>query len=327
MRKLAALIIVLAISITVSSPAQAANKTSTLTFALQKYLSDGEVNYRKTLADAKALFEPQIRTAQTKIITAQSQLSQANQVTILKTTTHASSGTIGIDAVNCPATRTDCKDSVYKSNEFKAGEVSTIYALVGGDDAFSNGSWAQMNLGILQIIDLEVKDGLISLNNASSYNDAVATIRLQYQNRLTLVQQYSSVQSAAETVREKIQSAKSTIDAGIISAKRAGMNSNIFENAFIASFKFEYNAQRLNQLARSPWTYITSLKALNDAVSVTKSSMQADAVSAKYSYAAAVKINNIYGNLFTQEEDFKNGFKLIADIYKSSIGVQLKLNK
>jgi len=323
MRKLGlALSILLLVSIG-TQPAHAANKTTVLTKAFQKYLSDGEVNYAKAMSDAKALFEPQIASAQAKLLAAQSQFTQVNQVTILKTTTHASTGTIGIDAVNCPATRTDCKDPIYKSNEFKAGEVSTVYALIGGEDAFSVGSTAQMNLGILQIVDLEVKDGLISLNNATAYNNAVSTIRTQYQNRLTFVQQYSMAQSAAATAREDVQSMKPVITSAVVSAKRASANASTFEKAFVTSYKFEYNAMRLNDLARAPWTYISSLKALRDAVSVTNQSELADGISARYSLSSASKLNSTYGNLFLSEQEFKVGFQLVAAIYKNSTGVTI----
>jgi hypothetical protein len=323
MKKPIALLILLLLTFPISTSAEAANKTTVLTQAFQKFLTDGEVSYTKNMAAAKALYEPQISAAQANLLAAQTTFSQVNQVTILKTTTHASTGTIAIDAVSCPVLRSECKDPVYKSNEFKAGEVSTVYPLIGGEEAFSIGSTAQMNLGILQIIDLQVKDGLISLNNATAYNTAVSTIRTQYQNRLTLVQQYATMRSAAATVRESVQSMKPTIDSAILSTKRAALNSATFEKAFVTAFKFDYNAQRLNDLARSPWGYITSLKALNDAVSITKSSMQADAVSARYTYTAANKINAIYGNLFISEPEFKSSFKLVTEIYKSATGITL----
>jgi len=323
MKKSIGLFLLLILTFSISTSAEAANKTTVLNQAFQKFLSDGEINYTKNMAAAKALYEPQISTAQANLLTAQTAFSQVNQVTILKTTTHASTGTIAIDAVSCPVLRSDCKDPVYKSNEFKAGEVSTVYPLIGGEDAFSIGSTAQMNLGILQIIDLQVKDGLISLNNATAYNTAVSTIRTQYQNRLNLVQQYSTVRSAAATVRESIQASKPIIDSAILSTKRAALNMSSFDKAFVTAFKFDYNVERLNDLARSPLSYITSLKALNDAVSITKSSLQADAVSARYSYAAANKINAIYGNLFINESEFKSNFKLVSEIYKSATGITL----
>jgi hypothetical protein len=325
MRKIGVTLLLTAFALAGTSPANSANKSAVLVKAFQKYLSDGESTYVKAMADAKSTYEPQIAAAQAKLSSAITQFGLVNQVTILKTTSHSPSTPIGIDAVNCPATRTDCKDPVYKSNEFKAGEISTIYSFTGGDSGFSSPSWAQMNLGLLQTVDLQVKDGLISLNNASAYNSTVSTIRTQYQNVLSLNQQYASAQSQATMAREAVQSMQPTIASAILSAKRAGSNNATFDKAFVTSFKFEYNAKRLDELARSPWTYISSLKELRDAVSVTKQSILADSVSAKYSSTAAAKINATYGNLFLNEQEFRDAFSLVSDIYRSAIGTTLNL--
>ena len=102
------------------------------------------------------------------------------------------------------------------------------------------------------------------------------------------------------------------IATAILSAKRAKANSSAFDKAFVTSLKFEYNAKRLDELASAPWTYITSLKALNNAVS------------SHYSYSAAGNINAIYGNLFLNEAGYKSNLNLIAGIYKSATGVTLK---
>jgi len=323
MRKLGVGLLAFALAISFSVPANAANKNAVLTKAFQKYLSDGEAVYSKAMADAKATYEPQISTALSKLQNAQSQFAQVNQVTVLKTTGHSSTAPIGIDAINCPTTHSNCKDPNYKSNEFTAGEVASTYSLVGGDSAFSNSSAAQMNFNMLQIVDLQVKGGLISLNNSAAYNNVVSLITTQYQNVLSLSQQYSSAQSAAASDRQDVQNMESAIKSAVLSAKRAAVNSSTFEKAFLVSFKFEYNADRLGRLARAPWTYISSLKALQDAVSVTKQSTLADSISANYSYNSASKFNSTYGNLFLSEQDYKEAFQVISAIYKSATGISL----
>lgn len=318
---LALLSVVLVLSGTVT--ADAANKSTVLTKAFQKYLSDGESAYVQALNDAKSLYEPQIASAQSKLMAAQTQFYQVNQVTILKTTSHSPTSPIGIDAVNCPTSHPDCKHPVYKSNEFTAGEVASVYNFIGGDAAFLTSFNAEMNQGMLQTIDLQIKDGLISLNNPSGYNNVVSTIRTQYQNMLSLNQEYSMAKSDASSALEDVRSMKPMISTAIKSAKRADANASMFEKAFLTSFKFEYNARRLDELARAPWTYISSLKALRDAVSVTQQSEKADRISSRYSYNAAAAMNATYGNLFLNEDDYKSAYNLIADIYKSATGKSL----
>jgi hypothetical protein len=305
------------------APANAATKSATLIKAFQKFQSDGDAKYAQSLAEAKSLYEPQISSAIAKLQAAQSQYLQVNQVTILKTTTHSPTAPIEIDAVMCPSTRPDCKDSSYKSNEFKAGEIASTYGFVGGENAFTTDSSAQMNFGMLQTIDLQVKDGLISLNNPSAYNAVVAAIRSQYQSAVSLSNQYSQAKSDAASALQEVQSMQLAIKSAIISAKRAASNVPNFDKTFIISFKFEYNARRLNDLAREPWTYISSLKALQDAVSVTKQSNLADSISSNFSMVAASKLNSTYGNLFLSEQNFKDEFQTINSIYKMTTGVSL----
>jgi hypothetical protein len=323
MRKLGVGLLAFSVAISFSVPANAANKNTVLTKAFQKYLSDGEFAYSRALADAKANYEPQISAALSKLQNAQSQFTQVNQVTVLKTTSHSPSAPIGIDAVNCPVTHSNCKDPNYKSNEFTAGEVASTYSFVGGDSAFSNSSWAQMNFDMLQIVDLQVKDGLISLNNSAAYNNVVSIIKTQYQNALSLSQQYSSAQSAAASNLQDVQNMESAIKSAVLSAKRAALNPSTFEKAFLVSFKFEYNASRLDRLARVPWTYISSLKVLQDAVSVTKQSTLADSISSNYSFNSASKFNSTYGNLFLSEQDYKDAYQVISVIYKTATGISL----
>ena len=324
MRKRSIFLLTLCLSVSVAAPAQAATKATVLTKAFQKYLTDGELNYSQAMASAKNLYEPQILATQSALLTAQAQYLTVNQVTILKNSVQGQqANALGYDALNCPATHLDCYDQTYKNRVFRAGEVTTTFDFLNGKDSFANAYSGPQNLGILQSIDLQVQAGNLALNNASGFIAVENTIRTQYQNLLTLNQQYNSARASAASDRDYVLSFRPAIDSAILSAKRASTNSSVFDKAFVTSIKFEYNAKRLDELARDPWYYITSLKALSDAVSVTKSSLQADAVSARYSNTAAANINSIYGNLFLKEWAFTNSFKIISGIYKSVTGVIL----
>ena len=101
-------------------------------------------------------------------------------------------------------------------------------------------------------------------------------------------------------------------------------NSSLFEKAFVAAYKFEYNRIRLDELASQPWTYITNLKSLNSAVAVTKMSEEADLVGDKYSYNGALRINSGCGNVFISEPEFTEPFSVIASIYKKATRLTLK---
>jgi len=60
MRKPAVLLLVLGLSLLFTSQVQAADKTTVLTKAFQKYLTDGEAAYSQALSVAKTQYEPRI---------------------------------------------------------------------------------------------------------------------------------------------------------------------------------------------------------------------------------------------------------------------------
>ena len=274
---------------------------------------------------AKSQYEPQIATAQSRIASALTQFKNVNQATVLNSPPPSNTGLRNyMSALKCPA-NSDCSMPGTLTGGYANGAVTTVMDFIGGDQAFNSSFNAQLNLGILQTVDLGVSSGLYKLTNPVEYNSAANTLRTQYDNLVSLSQQYRAAQSSAASDRDYVQSMQPVVATAILSAKRAKANSSTFDKAFVTSLKFEYNAKRLDELASAPWTYITSLKALSNAVSVTKSSMQADAVSSHYSYSAANNINSIYGNLFLSEDEFKNNFKLIAGIYKSVTGVSLSI--
>jgi hypothetical protein len=319
MKKFLCVAMVFAISMLTTNTAEASQKSTTLIKAFQAHLNNADSEYRQSMESAKNLFEPKIARAIENLIGAQKRFSNVNQVTILKTTLPGTNTTtITIDAVKCPTSNPDCKHPVYKTNEFTAGDISTTYDFIGGESAFLDAFNAGMNLGMLQTLDSQVKNGLISLNNSSAYLSAVSTIRVEYQSALTLSNQYKLAQSSAAIAKQEVLSRKPMIEAAIKSAKRASTSSVSFEKAFFTSFRFEYNAQRLDELAREPWGYISSLKALRDAVSVTKQSELADSISNRYSHQAADKFNRTYGNLFLNEPTYKDGFRVVSRIYKSN---------
>ena len=324
MRKPAVLLLVLGLSLSFTAQAQAADKTTILTKAFQKYLTDGEAAYLQAMSVAKNQYEPQIAATQAKIATALTQFKNVNQATVLNSPPPSNTGLRNyMSALKCPA-NSDCAMPGTLTGGYANGAVTTVMDLIGGDQAFNSSFNAQLNLGILQTVDLGVSNGLYKLTNPVEYNSVANTLRTQYDSLISLSQQYTAAQSSAASDRNYIQSMQPVIATAILSAKRAKANSSAFDKAFVTSLKFEYNAKRLDELASAPWTYITSLKALNNAVSVTKSSMQADAVSSHYSYSAAGNINAIYGNLFLNEAGYKSNLNLIVGIYKSATGVTLK---
>ena len=307
-------------SVSYPTSAYGVSKSQKVTDAFESYLERVNTTYDAEMTSAVSTYEPQIKVSQNKLLAAQSQFLNVNQVTILKTTSYSSNPPVAIDAVNCPTTRPDCK-SVMKSNEFIAGEITNIYNFVGGVEAFTKSSFIQMNTGMLQTLDSQIKDGLIKLNNPSGYTDAVTTIRFETSNFESLNKQYQSAKYSITSKRDT----GLLVESALLAAQRAAKSPSNYDKAFVAALKFEQNRVKLNELASTPWRYINSYKALSSALSVTRFSDQADTVADNYSYSRALSINSSCGTTFTNDSSFKSLFGLIATIYKQATKVTIKL--
>jgi len=303
-----------------SNNAYGASKSQQVTTAFENFLDNVISTYDTEILNAANTYVPQIKVSQNKLLAAQSQFLNVNQVTILKTTSYSSSPPIAIDAVNCPTTRPNCK-SVMKSNEFITGEIANIYDFVGGVEAFTKSSFIQMNTGMLQTIDTQIKDSLIKFNNPTGYADAVTTIRFETSNFESLNKQYQNGKTSITAKRD----AGLLVEPAILAAERAAKSPSNYDKAFIVALKFEQNRLKLSELASTPWRYINNYKALSSAISITRLSDQADSISDAYSYSKALRINSSCSTAFTGELEFKSTFKLVSSIYRQATRVSLKL--
>ncbi len=291
-----------------SSSAEATTKSTLLVNAFNKYISDGESQYRSLVSGNEELYKPKIALAEDKIREAQIQIAKVGQAKVLKLGEFR--GYWG--NFKCPDVRPECKD-VDKGEKFLVGEL--IYPK---DFIFTD-------LKYLAEIEIMRKLGLIELLKASDFNKYYLTMDAETTNLLSLWASFRSAAMSAEDFKDAIDEKRDAIRIAKISAKRAGKNVSSFDKAFVAALKFEYNRIGLDDLASAPWRYIDSLKSLRSAVEVTKLSERADSVGSSYSYTAAANINKICGNTFLTEYRFKSDFPVIAGIYKKVTKVSLKI--
>jgi hypothetical protein len=290
------------------SSAEAITKSTLLVNAFNKYISDGESQYRSLVSENDQLYKPKITLAEEKIREAQTQIAKVGQVKVLKLGEFR--GYWG--NFKCPDVRPDCKD-VDKGEKFIIGEL--IYPK----------DFIYTDLKYLAEIEIMRKLGLIELLKASDFNKHYLTMDAETTNLLSLWASFRSAAMSAEDFKDSIDDKKDAIRIAKISAKRAGKNASSFDKAFVTALKFEYNRIGLDGLASAPWTYIDSLKSLRSAVEVTKLSEKADSVGNAYSFNAATNINKICGITFIDEPKFRNDFPVISQIYKKVTKVSLKI--
>lgn len=284
--------------------AYGASKSQKVTSAFENYLDSVNSTYDAEMTSAANLYQPQIKSTQTKISDAKVRFLASNQVKVLKLGDNRNYW----GNFDCPATRPACID-VDKGPRFQVGEVTTIKSLIADKTEY------------LEEIDIILNLGLIEITNLSTYQEASKTIRSETLNLNSLNLQYKSSQNSITSKRDT----GLNVEIALLAADRAAKSPSSYDKAFVAALKFEQNRVKLNELASTPWRYINSYKALSSALSVTRLSDQADTVAENYSYSRALSINSSCGTTFTNDSSFKSLFGLIATIYKQTTKVTIKL--
>ena len=303
-KKVCVVFTALILSVASSTGAYGASKSQKVVDAFERYLESVDSTYDSEMLSAANLYEPQIKSTQTKISDAKSRFLTANQVKVLKQ--GESRNYWG--NFDCPKTRPDCI-YVDKGPLFQIGEITTFKSFITDKNEY------------LDEIDIILNLGLIEIINLTTFQEASKTIRSENLKLNTLNQQYKNTQNAITSKRD----AGLNVEIALLAAQRAARTPSSYDKAFVVALKFEQNRVKLNQLASTPWRYINSYKALSSALSVTRLSDQADTVAENYSYSRAVSVNTSCGNTFTNDSSFKSLFGLIATIYKQATKVTIKL--
>ena len=303
-QKVCVVFAVLMLSGSCSTSAYGASKSQKVTDAFESYLERVNTIYDAEILSAGNLYQPQIKSAQTKISDAKLKFLSSSQVKVVKLGDNRNYW----GNFDCPATRPACID-VDKGPKFQVGEVTTIKSLIADKTEYLEEIEIILNLGLIEIINL------------STYQEASKTIRSETLNLNSLNLQYKSSQNSITSKRD----AGLSVEIALLAAQRAAKSPSSYDKAFVAALKFEQNRIKLNELASTPWRYINSYKALSSALSVTRFSDQADTVADNYSYSRALSINSSCGTTFTNDSSFKSLFGLIATIYKQATKVTIKL--
>jgi hypothetical protein len=303
-QKICVVFTALMLLVSYSTSAYGASKSQKVTDAFESYLERVNIIYDAEILSAGNLYQPQIKSAQTKISDAKLKFLSSSQVKVVKLGDNRNYW----GNFDCPATRPACID-VDKGPKFQVGEVTTIKSLIADKTEYLEEIEIILNLGLIEIINL------------STYQEASKTIRSETLNLNSLNLQYKSSQNSITSKRDT----GLNVEIALLAAQRAAKSPSNYDKAFVAALKFEQNRVKLNELASTPWRYINSYKALSSALSVTRFSDQADTIADNYSYSRALSINSSCGTTFTNDSSFKSLFGLIATIYKQATKVTIKL--
>ncbi len=309
-------------------------KVTAINTAYSNSVASAKLNYDKEIAESKNLYEPQIESSKRTIKDAQAKLLTVNQVRVLKLGTNRNYW----GNLDCPTIRPQCVSLDDKGNLFQVGEVTKLKSIMGERADY------------LYEIQLMIDLGLIEMLNSVEYQKAALLIRFEPDKIKTLTSQWdaanvvaSTKQAAAleaarlsasgplmsliESYESNKESLENQIAAGnlaIRAAKRASKNPSIFDKAFVAAYRFDYNAKGLDDVAKLSFSSLTSLRSFLSQFAIIELADKAAGVEASYSYLAAEKINKTVGNVFTCDEEFQIPAKLVAAQYRKLTKVSLK---
>ena len=302
--------------------------------AYSNSLASAKLNYDKEILEAKNLYEPQIESSKRTIKEAQAKLLTVNQVRVLKLGTNRNYW----GNLDCPTNRPQCVSLDDKGNLFQVGEITKLKSIMGERADY------------LYEIQLMIDLGLIEMLNSVEYQRAALVIRFEPDKIKTLTTQWDSAIAAAtvkqtaaievarvsasgplmslmESYESNKESLENQIAAGnlaIRAAKRASKNPSIYDKAFVAAYRFDYNAKGLDDLANLSFSSLDSLRSFLSQFAIIELADKAAGVKATYSYLAAEKINKKVGNVFTIDEEFQNPAKLVATQYRKLTKVSLR---
>lgn len=285
-----------------------ASKSTKIISVLNAHLAQIDSDYKNALEQADKKYQPIISESQRLAQEAFIQLKNSSKVKVIKLGSNRNYW----GQFECSETRPNCI-GVDKGPEFQVGEIIS----------FKENSLNDVDQ--LNVNQLIIKEGLVELLNANSYNMSAESFRKAIGEYSLATSQLAQAKASANRLHADGLMIEDAIRIAKISAKRADKSPASYEKSFLTSYIFETNRDGLRKYASTPFAEINSLKALDEVIEITKLSKQADQVAAQYSSVAAAKLNRICGTTFTQEPEFKANFQKIAKLYKKATKVTLSI--
>lgn len=291
--------------------------------------------YDSDFATASSIFTPQIAAINLKISEAKAKFDSVSSVRVLNLGTNRNYW----GNISCPTTRPDCKDPGDKGEKFIVGEVTKIKGIL-----------ATNSTDYLPEIDIMVAQGLIELLTPTEFRSVASIIKSEPLNLKSLSTRFADAQTNArnrqarsieaadarrvsalsdldqeyETSRLQLEFQSRAAELALIAAKRASKDAASFDTAFVIAYKFEYNRQKVGEIADAAWTGDWTFRTIDSIIKVNRLAVTGDSIGLKYTRSAASSFNAAVGNAFTNEPDFRAALNVVVATYKQATKVSLK---
>lgn len=187
---------------------------------------------------------------------------------------------------------------------------------------------------LLTPIEFELVRSTIKIEgvNLESFNSKLGNARKQAQsNKEKAISEATNArENAIADLEDELQVAKSRLEAeqgfaetALLAVNRAKRDSANFEESFVIAYKFEYNRQKIGEIADEAWTGEWTYRTIDSILKVNKLARTGDAIASKYSKKAAIAFNAAIGKAFTNEPDFRAAVRLITSTFKKITNARL----
>jgi hypothetical protein len=222
----------------------------------------------------------------------------------------------------------------FGGEDWQSGDITTI-ALRNADDKYvaigiERGYIVPLNLLIFDTSRIGYKQALAESANLTALNGKARISAKERRDKAVVVANslretaLVGLEDAFEAAKAQIEAQETAANLALLAAKRATKDSAKFDSAFAIAYKFEYNRQKVGEIADAAWNGEWTYRTIDTIIEVNKLAAYGDSVGRKYSMSEAVKFNSAVGGAFTNEPDFRAALKVLTTTYKKVTKVNLK---
>ena len=311
------------------------------------------------LQTATSLYAPQISAANKKVEDAKIVYLANNKLTVQRSLFNSVDKDRVWQYFICPKPKTNEAGWTiakrYCNNDYgyeKFGDQNKVTGMTVGGEDWQPGDQAEVSLensSKSYILDAIAYGWLVPVS-LSLYDSSRLTVKTETSNANELILLNGKARTSAQTKRDNLvasasrtretalanlddayESAKAQLEAqetaanlALLAAKRASKDAANFDSAFAIAYKFEYNRQKVGEIADAAWTGEWTFRTIDTIIEVNKLAAAGDSIGRKYSKSQAAAFNSAVGNAFTNEPDFRAALKVLTAIYKQTTKVTLK---
>lgn len=225
-------------------------------------------------------------------------------------------------------------ESGYGYEDWQKGDITSI-ALRNADDKYvaigiEKGYIVPVNLILFDTGRVGYKRALADSANQTALNGKARVSAKEKRDRAvasaTSLREaaLSDLDDAYEIAKAQLEAQETAANLAVLAAKRASKDAANFDSAFVIAYKFEYNRQKVGEIADAAWTGEWTFRTIDTIIEVNKLAAAGDSIGRRYSKSKAATFNSAVGNAFTNEPDFRAALKVLTAIYKKTTKVTLK---